>query len=210
MKMQITNLLSGLFCLLLFFTACQPDKPKEGEVKEPAGGTDLMATFIDGKLDTLWVADTAFTKLAKNSSVYFSYFFNTKDTTLTLHGWKTKKKPGGYEFDNDPDIVLANGTESQQAFGTKFYLSPIYLTDKVLDVIKDSITLKGYKFVVFAPTSYGTNTTYGNLIKYKILLSKGQPFSMMMMQADSASGANTMNFIDPNLDANPSPPKQNY
>lgn len=208
MKLKSFILFQGPTALILLALACQPNKNKQEEIKEPTNHQTSIS-FINGNLDTLWVADTAFTKLGKNSSVYFSYFFSQSDTSLTLHGWKAKKNPKGYDFDPDPDIVLGIGPESQASFGTKFYFSPIYLTDKVLDTIKDSITISGYKYILFAPTIDSAKTAYGNLVKYKILLSKTRPFGTMM-QADSAYSQTLMYYTDPNLDANPSPPKQNY
>lgn len=206
MKFLLTQSFFLVLLSLLLVFACQPAEKKEAKTEETATEPQALAAILNGKLDTLMVTDTAFTKLPKKSSIFFSYFFNQNDTSLTLHGWRTKKNTKGYEYDANPDIVLANKTESSTSFGPNFYLSPIYLTDKVFDAIKDSIG-NGYKFVVFAPTPDGS-TPFGNLIRYKILLSKSNPFIMMM--ADSASGPASMVLVDPNLSANPSPPKENY
>lgn len=209
MKPLVTHLFFVVMLLFFLVYACRPGDKKEPKTEESVLQPQSLTSILSGKLDTLWVADTAFTKLSKKEPVYFSYFLNLEDSTMTLHGWETDKKPNGYEFANNPDIVMANGNESLTSFGPKFYLSPVCLTGKSVEVIKDSITKKGYKFVGFAPTPDGA-TYFGNLIKYKVLLSKTSPFAPMIMAADSLSGSAAMFYVDPNLDANPSPPKQNY
>jgi hypothetical protein len=165
-----------------------------------------------GRLDVLYAEKEAFKNLNK-VNLFFTYFVNKTDNSMTLHGWPTKKPffGGGLKFDtNDADIIrLKKYAASTVQFSNEIYLSPPYLDKDVIELINSSDN--NLKYVVFEPFSYSKNG-FGELIKFRVHFTDTPPPSYTENPADTARTIRTMALMiqQDYYFANPSPPKQDF
>lgn len=165
-----------------------------------------------GRLHVLYTEKDSFNKV-QNAGLYFTYFLDAADNSMTMHGWPTKKPflGGGLKFETaDADLVrLEKAGLSTETFGSKIYLSPPFVDKDILKKIKDDTS---NKYVVFYPYLYQTNG-FGDLIKYRIYLMNVPPTFNNPNVIDTTITYSTMTFmLQPGgyYEANPSPPKQDY
>lgn len=182
------------FIVLLLSAGCNNDKeadnaatPEPVKTAESASQPPpVTAGLTAGILDTLWITATDFKKLDKNKALFIFYFGN--QDTVSLNGWKDKG--GSNQFNTNPDVRLTKGRPDQVlTYGPGTYFGNLVLTDvnQLINKINSSNAVE----VIFAPQKLGSH------VYYKIYLST-EPHMVT---------PKIMPLIDPNAEANPSPPK---
>jgi hypothetical protein len=187
------------FITLILLGSC--NNADKSAVSEPATtaasktSTEVMAqptaSIFSGKLDTLVVDSSAFTKLPAGKTV-FVFALGGLDT-LTLAGWNAKGKNED-SFALNPNIRLLKRGPTSYSYGPGTYFANLILKGKDLKEIQDSLSSKHnrYRFVVFLPKSVDGHISYEISVSKDDALDKTTPIALVTTTAT----------------ANPSPPKQ--